>query len=70
VTSAFARRCPVNDRERAWIDKSVEWFRGQFSDAPLAAPVILPTREFFPPPLPESVCYRTGIAQRPSMANE
>jgi len=45
----FAPKCPVNGRERAWVDKSVEWFRDQFGDSPLAAPVILATREFFPP---------------------
>jgi hypothetical protein len=52
VGPVFAPKCPVNDRERAWVNKSVEWFRGQFGDSPLAAPTILPTREFFPPPAP------------------
>jgi len=54
VRPMSAPKCPINDRERAWTDKSVDWFRGQFGDAPLACPVILPTREFFPPPAPES----------------
>jgi hypothetical protein len=52
VRPVFAPKCPVDDRERDWVDKSVEWFRGQFGDSPLEAPVILPTRECFPRPPP------------------
>jgi hypothetical protein len=43
-------KCPVDDRERTWIQDSVEWFRSQFGDGPLRAPVILPTSDYFPPP--------------------
>lgn len=46
----FAARCPVDDRERTWVDDSLGWFRDQFGDASLTAPVILPTRDYFPPP--------------------
>jgi hypothetical protein len=46
----FTAKCPVSDRERAWIHESLSWFRGQFGDEPLRAPVVLPTKEYFPPP--------------------
>ena len=42
--------CPVADRERDWIGESMAWFRDQFGDGPLSAPVIVPTRDYFPPP--------------------
>ncbi len=43
-------KCPVADRERDWIHESMAWFRDQFGDGPLSAPVILPTADYFPPP--------------------
>jgi hypothetical protein len=43
-------RCPVRERERTWIEESIEWLRGQFGVAPLNVPVILPTSEYFPGP--------------------
>jgi len=43
-------RCPVQERERTWIEESIEWLRGQFGVAPLNVPVIVPTSEYFPPP--------------------
>jgi hypothetical protein len=43
-------KCPVADRERDWIHESMTWFREQFGDGSLRAPVILPTRDYFPPP--------------------
>ena len=46
----FAPACPVTDRERGWIDDSTGWFRSQFGDGPLSAPVIAPASEYFPPP--------------------
>jgi hypothetical protein len=46
----LAPRCPVDDRERSWIEDSMAWFRGQFGDGPLSQPVVLPTHEYFPPP--------------------
>lgn len=46
----FNPRCPVEERERAWIEESIEWLRGEFGVAPLNVPVILPTSEYFPPP--------------------
>jgi hypothetical protein len=46
----FRSRCPVEDRERTWIEENIEWLRGQFGNEPLNAPVVLPTREYFPPP--------------------
>jgi hypothetical protein len=52
--SLFNPRCPVGERERAWIEESIEWLRGEFGVAPLNVPVILPTSEFFPPPFPGS----------------
>jgi hypothetical protein len=48
--SLFNPRCPVEERERAWIEESTEWLRGQFGVAPLNVPVIVPTSEYFPPP--------------------
>jgi hypothetical protein len=50
VISLFNPRCPVEERERTWIEQSLEWLRGQFGVAPLNVPVILPTSEYFPPP--------------------
>lgn len=38
-------KCPVADRERGWIQESMAWFRGQFGEGPLSAPVIVPTSE-------------------------
>jgi hypothetical protein len=46
----FGSGCPVEDRERDWIQDNVAWLRGEFGDGPLSAPVILPTSEWFPPP--------------------
>jgi hypothetical protein len=46
----FTPRCPVDDRECTWITENIGWLRGQFGDAPLSAPVILPTSDYFPPP--------------------
>jgi hypothetical protein len=46
----FTPRCPVSTNERDWITRNMDWLRGQFSDAPLHKPVILPTSEYFPPP--------------------
>jgi hypothetical protein len=43
-------KCPVPDRERDWIHESMAWFRDQSGEGPLSAPVILPTRDYFPPP--------------------
>jgi hypothetical protein len=43
-------RCPVGERERTWLEESMEWLRGEFGVAPLNVPVILPTSEYFPPP--------------------
>jgi hypothetical protein len=36
----FGTGCPVDERERTWIQDSMAWLRGQFGDAPLTAPVI------------------------------
>ena len=46
----FNPRCPVEERERTWIQESFEWLRGEFGVAPLNVPVVLPTSEYFPPP--------------------
>lgn len=48
--SLLTPRCPVSARERDWIAEHMDWLRSQFGAAPLQAPVILPTSEFFPPP--------------------
>jgi hypothetical protein len=48
------RGCPVEERERTWIQDNMEWFRGEFGDGPLLGPVFVPTREYFPPPYPDS----------------
>jgi hypothetical protein len=41
-------RCPVVEREREWIESSMNWFRGQFGDGAMLRPVILPTDDYFP----------------------
>jgi hypothetical protein len=41
-------RCPVVEREQHWIESSMDWFRGQFGDAAIRRPVILPTDDYFP----------------------
>jgi hypothetical protein len=46
----FTPKCPVAEREQAWIHESLSWFRGQFGDEPLRAPIVLPTSDFVPPP--------------------
>jgi len=46
----LGHRCPVGPAEQAWIQESMRWFTAQFGDGPLTRPVVLPTREFFPPP--------------------
>jgi hypothetical protein len=43
-------RCPVSVRERTWITENIDWLRGQFGQAPLQAPVSLPTSQYVPPP--------------------
>jgi hypothetical protein len=43
-------RCPVEERERAWIEESIAWLRDEFGVAPLNVPVILPTSEYFSSP--------------------
>lgn len=48
--SLFHPRCPVTERERTWIEESLDWLRGEFGVAPLNVPVVLPTSEYFPPP--------------------
>jgi hypothetical protein len=60
----FAPGCPVDDRERAWIEESMAWFRGQFGADPLSRPVVLPTEEFFPPPLPASEADVTALVRK------
>jgi hypothetical protein len=62
--SPFAAGCPVDDRERAWIEESMAWFRGQFGADPLSQPVVLPTKEFFPPPPPASEADVTGLVRK------
>jgi hypothetical protein len=44
------QKCPVIDRERTWIEDSLDWLRSQFGAGPLAAQVVLPTSKYFPPP--------------------
>jgi hypothetical protein len=46
----LGHRCPVDPTEQAWIQESMQWCITQFGNAPLKRPVVLPTREFFPPP--------------------
>lgn len=42
-------RCPIDAREKTWIELRMAWLAGQFGLAPLrAAEVILPTAEYFP----------------------
>ena len=44
----WSSECPVRPREQGWIDDSMRWLRDEFGDDPLAAPMVLPTDEFFP----------------------
>ena len=46
----LGHRCPVDPTEQSWIQESMQWFSTQFGERPLTRPVVLPTREFFPPP--------------------
>src|SRR5689334_23021580 len=41
-------RCPVREVERVWIEEQLAFLRGQFGDAVLRGPVLLPTDEYFP----------------------
>lgn len=41
-------KCPVRELERAWIEESLAWLRGQFGDGVLRREVLLPSDEFFP----------------------
>ncbi len=50
----FRRRCPVEDRERRWIEESLEWLTGQFGEHLLRRDVLLPEDPRFPRP------YRGG----------
>lgn len=43
-------RCPVSPDERAWIERSMRWFVGEFGSTPLNREVVLPTDDFFPGP--------------------
>jgi hypothetical protein len=44
----FGAECPVNEKERLWIEKSSEWLSRQLSLDSNDVKVILPTAEFFP----------------------
>jgi hypothetical protein len=43
----FSARCPVDERERAWIDENMDWFDREFGSA---GQTVLPTAEYFPHP--------------------
>lgn len=43
-----SRSAPVADLERRFIEEALLWFAEQFSWAPVAAPVVIPTTDFFP----------------------
>jgi hypothetical protein len=43
----FSPKCPVNDRERTWIDENLAWLTREFGSPGQA---ILPTAEYFPQP--------------------
>jgi hypothetical protein len=58
--------CPVDDRERSWIEDSMAWFRGQFGDGPLRQPVVLPTHEYFSPPFSGSDADVAAVVRRVS----
>jgi hypothetical protein len=44
----FAARCPVDERERVWLEESMTWFVGEFGADVLRRDVVTPTPEFFP----------------------
>ncbi len=46
----FGRRCPVPERERVWIEESLDWLTGQFGQELLRRPVLLPDDPRFPRP--------------------
>jgi len=51
----FSVKCPVNDREKQWIEESMLWLADQFgSDTLCDAEVILPVPEYFPDPFRRS----------------
>jgi hypothetical protein len=43
-------KCPVRAVEQAWIERNLDWLAGEFGDARLRGPVLLPTEEHFPGP--------------------
>ena len=65
------RRCPVDEKGRAWIDEQFAWLTAEFGEAALRAPVVLPTVEFFPRPytpdragvldILQRVCHHVGV---------
>ena len=40
--------CPVSVHEQAWIERSMDWFTGQFGYEPVRRATIEPTSDFFP----------------------
>jgi hypothetical protein len=43
----FGRQCPVNERQRSWIDAHLDWLVEQFCNQTLHDRVVVPTAEFF-----------------------
>ena len=48
VMVLFRPKCPVDPTERAWIDKSMEWFVDEFGEAVLRRPLVLPRSDVVP----------------------
>jgi hypothetical protein len=60
----FRARCPVPERERDWIDESLEWFHAQFGEAALHGEVLTPSREFFPAHDGDTDAYVRALLER------
>lgn len=44
----FRPDCPVDADMRGWVDEQLRWLTGQFGDAVLNGPVVVPTEQYFP----------------------
>ncbi|MFI6865974.1 hypothetical protein [Nocardia sp. NPDC050406] len=60
----FRPTCPVGETERVWVEEMLGWCAAQFGTAPLRAPVILPTGEFFPGPYSGAEAEARAVVDR------
>jgi hypothetical protein len=41
-------KCPVNDVDKTWIERRLNWLISEFGTEPLRNPILIPTEKFFP----------------------